>query len=922
MRIPLSIMIAALLGLTGLHHATGQERLTGVRIVAKPASKKAQATVDLFARTQPTVPEGWREIPFEETAPEPELTAPERDLGFMLFQRPITEPVYPNTRPRADERLQRLDVFAAPGEIEPVAFGVYSVRNLANFRVRVSPLRSESSGAIPASAVDVRLVTCWNIRYPSYQSTDTYRCQPELLEKVTAHSSPAGECRQWWLRIRVPEKARPGVYHATVTVYDDNSARAASIPLRLRVLGFRLKKDPDKRYSAYYYPQQIPAGLAPAEKARREKLVSAEYRAMAEYGLDMFPTFSLSMNPGGRVELPQAGAIERMRQAGFRGPVPVTADRVVRALYDSTTSEGVIGAHWSISKLPPESFYTLLTQAVMRFERERKAKNWPEFIYCPVDEVDAAAGKFGSRVYAAFGKAGVRTYITKDPRNADAAAYVPHVDFWCSQPFAAPYEKAIAGKPGYWCYPNHVAGEIKDHAVMRRGGRMTYGFGFWRSGYAVLIPWHWRWQAGPDPFDYLRGSSSSGCGNRLDENGELIPATYWECFREGMDDARYLYTLQSALAEREGAGENTALGRLVKEGHDLLQEIWSSIQVRDRYLDTGFRAPDDFDHYRWRLARLTERLYSYPARRKATAPSAPVKNTSARAAETPPLSFGADDEIFDLGSEDFTRWTSGTAEGIATVLDSDAARGEKALRFLVAVDHKRDGGEGGKYPVGWPRLVASFPEGALDLTRWDLLAFRLRAASAGGNDPDAFIPFTVNARAHAKGTAADLSLNAGGHAGEWTPYSLSIADLIGRTGGTDAWKSLRTLQFGLAESRYAHGDSITLDLDDISLVRLSSPRLRTLRAPRHLVPNQPDYIVTFGLLGASAEGSRTVRAALLNRAGKAVAQSSGDLARTRRLALDAAGLPNGKYRLAVTITDASGKVCSEEAREVLGVRGW
>jgi hypothetical protein len=344
------------------------------------------------SRTQPGIPEGWREIPFEETAPEPEPNRQEQSLGFMLFRRSITEPLYPNTRPRADELLQGLDIFATPGEIEPVAFGVFPLRNLENFRVRVSSLRSEAPGTIPSSAVEVRLVTYGNIRYPSYQSADTYRRQPELLEKVTAHSSPAGECRQWWLRIRVPEKARPGVYRGTVTVYDDLSPRAVYIPLRLRVLGFRLKKDPNKRYSAYYTPQQIPARLAPEEKARREQRVSAEYRAMAEYGLHMYPTFSLSMNPGGRIELPPSGAIERMRLAGFRGPVPVTADRVVRALYDSTTSDGVIGAHWNISAMPPELFYSLLTQAVMRFERERKAKNWPEFIYCPVDEVDAAAG--------------------------------------------------------------------------------------------------------------------------------------------------------------------------------------------------------------------------------------------------------------------------------------------------------------------------------------------------------------------------------------------------------------------------------------------------------------------------------------------------------------------------------------------------
>ena len=57
---------------------------------------------------------------------------------------------------------------------------------------------------------------------------------------------------------------------------------------------------------------------------------------------------------------------------------------------------------------------------------------------------------------------------------------------------------------------------------------MTYGFGCWRSGYTTLIPWHWAWTMRPDPFDYLR-TTSSGAGQRIDENGEVIPAVYWEC---------------------------------------------------------------------------------------------------------------------------------------------------------------------------------------------------------------------------------------------------------------------------------------------------------------------------------------------------------------------------------------------------------
>ena len=70
-----------------------------IRIVPKPADQAHE----LHAQKQPTVPENYKEIPFIETAPPPELTAGETERGYLLFQRPIMEPVYPNTQPLGHE---------------------------------------------------------------------------------------------------------------------------------------------------------------------------------------------------------------------------------------------------------------------------------------------------------------------------------------------------------------------------------------------------------------------------------------------------------------------------------------------------------------------------------------------------------------------------------------------------------------------------------------------------------------------------------------------------------------------------------------------------------------------------------------------------------------------------------------------------
>ena len=451
-----------------------------------------------LARIQPAAPDGAKEIPYVETTPEPTLTGAEKKRGYVLFSRPTVEPVYPNTRPRPDERLEALAAFATPGQFEPVTLALYPLRPLVNLKVRVSPLTCPA-GKISADRVDIRLGTYWKVGYPSYTTLNTYRRTPELLERVTVHSSPAGECQRYWLSIHVPDDARPGLYRGAVTVRDDGFDEALSIPIALRVLGFRLQKDPAKHYSAYFYTKNKSLYHGRSEAFIR-KAADNDYRAMADFGLDMLPTLYLSCEDGKRLVVRDADEIPRMLRAGLHGPAPATADGVIHRIYLDTTPGGKVASHWRVSPMPPPGFYDRVTELFRAFEVDRKANGWPEFICCPIDEVDPSCKEFGVKVYAAIKAAGLKTYATKDPVEPDAAAYAPYIDIWCSQPYAVPFAQIVAQKRyEYWCYPNHNAGEIKDRLTMCKGGRMTYGFGFWRSGYTTLIPWHWcwTWRGGP-----------------------------------------------------------------------------------------------------------------------------------------------------------------------------------------------------------------------------------------------------------------------------------------------------------------------------------------------------------------------------------------------------------------------------------------
>ena len=80
------------------------------------------------------------------------------------------------------------------------------------------------------------------------------------------------------------------------------SGRRSSIPLALRVLGFRLQKDPHKHFSAYFYVRNR-ALYKGRDEAFIRRAADKDYRAMADFGLDMLPTLYLGCPDGKRIVL-------------------------------------------------------------------------------------------------------------------------------------------------------------------------------------------------------------------------------------------------------------------------------------------------------------------------------------------------------------------------------------------------------------------------------------------------------------------------------------------------------------------------------------------------------------------------------------------------------------------------------------------
>ncbi|MBT7301174.1 MAG: hypothetical protein HN849_16760, partial [Victivallales bacterium] len=556
-------------------------------------------------------------------------------------------------------------------------------------------------------------------------------------------------------------------------------------------------------------------------------------------------------------------------------------------------------------------------------EKERQEKGWPELICCPLDEVISSQKEFGAKTYQAVRDGGIRTYITKNPVAADAADYRAAIDIWCSQPFSVPYEKIIAqDRYEYWSYPNHNAGEVKDRRVMCKGGRMTYGFGFWRSGYTTLIPWHWAWTPRDDQFDYLRGRRS-GCGQRLDDNGEVIPSVYWQCFREGRDDARYIYTLQQAVWEREGTG-NPECRRLVSTGKALLQRMWQDIKVQEKYLATGMWPSAEFNARRWRMAQATTALLRHPAVRQGAAPSVLVEDTGAATATadadfiTTAIAEGKL-AATDL-SGDFSQWVNVTTEGKVSVTPEAGKDGKSGLRWQVKVNHKPAGDEeSDAYPIGWPRVYRTLTPAERDLSASDYLLFTMRFDSNRDEVADDTTPvgFTIHSNKF-----YEVTRDLGGRQRVWLPVLFPIRELIDLVGqGEEPWHAINKVQFFITERHYAHDTSFTFDVAEVKLLRFKAPMIRDIEAPRYAMLPRAVLPVALTLMGTGSvkPGTHSLTATLSplgEQPAKAGIAHSQDLAAGSTLLLDTAGLRPGAYSLKVGIQTADGTDCGSKTQTI------
>jgi hypothetical protein len=486
--------------------------------------------------------------------------APDVKSPYFVVPKYWEDEIDPAGQPDSGQIGRGLEAFAAPGEYEPVNFVLYAVDDLAEVAIEVGDLKSPG-GVLKAESLDVRPVLRRLMRdlytVAPYKSTVVSR----FLLPYSRLNVPAGTFREYHVIAHVPEETPAGKYQGTIRIAPQNRP-AFELPLALEVLPVRLGPPGDKGYGVYY---RFPP--ADGDWSR----IETELADIRRHGCNM-----LKANLGieyelldGRVKFSYATlrrGLDLLRKHGFHGPLPVDTgcEHVARLLkydpladYDDETARG--------------RFFTAVKHAMLGL-RELRGE-YPEFELLPT-HMDEVFGRDRLDRYIRLTEAvrqvfDLRIYITlhNDPaRNVSEmlGRCDPFVDVRCynghcmdnyiraGKSFDDLREELDAAGDEAWIYHN-----IRGAFYPAEWTRLVNGFYLWISPLRVHVPWMYYSFKG-NPFDatdgpYLKGGDFAYAVPDPNDPERMIPTRHWEGFREGIDDVRYLCTLEDLVEKHASA---------------------------------------------------------------------------------------------------------------------------------------------------------------------------------------------------------------------------------------------------------------------------------------------------------------------------------------------------------------------------------
>ncbi len=498
-------------------------------------------------------------------------------------QATMNDRILPDLFPIPGVICQKLKVAACRGEYEPVSFVMQSPVVLEEVMVEASDLCSEDGkNRLPSSIVDIRTVKVWWQSGKSYYDSSHPCLAPELLLKddnfvtvdygdVQKHSNilknpnapqdadmlqpvnvPAGTAKQFWITVHIPGDAKAGIYSGYLTVRG-KGLNTLKVPLSVQVYPFKLAET-DKEYMAYYTTALSLQKPDPVAVIVSEDIYRAELKNILEHGIKttvMYCGFPAPDKDGNiDFSLLKKELDIRMQLGLTGGPIPIYGETPLCSLF--WTAEPV-AADEKAKKI--ELARNVVKQA-NKFCDENK---YPRLAFGGIDEITTRGMQWAQeRIWAlkAVKEAGGYTFSAEAPDYFDIAGdYLTHVVLALHSGSVSSELVADIHKRGFKAFEyGRPQGCAEEPDTFRRG----YGILIWKDNLDGASHWAWQhikyrdYRAYDDFVSY--GEPARKFVMAYPTVNGVIDTVQWEGLREGIDDMRYIQTLEKLL-EKPAANE-------------------------------------------------------------------------------------------------------------------------------------------------------------------------------------------------------------------------------------------------------------------------------------------------------------------------------------------------------------------------------
>lgn len=520
----------------------------------------------------------WRQpiaIPLKNPSPEKlelSINDGDRSRGFVLWQRHPFRYVYESSAPNSQERLDRLTARLARNEFEPVTFSIYALDALEEVEVNVGTLKSEAGPTIAPSSVSIRVAKsvprCTNGR----NAEAGFEMRPRALVRTSRTGIDRRQSRRFWLTVKTTSDTAPGRYDGEMTI--QTPGHQTHVPLSVEVLPIELLPRPDRHYGflmTYEFLELTAADL----DARQHALVAEHgrrtYQSYLEHGLTTIfahAPFTFQRDPQGAPDLRDLqAALRAFVDVGFSGPFVYYCGHFVQSAKPGWPA--------STRGWDPDRHTALLAEVIRHARNTVPEMAKVDFYWMPSDEVHDPRGGIdrltvGAALNDVVKAAGEKVVVSaKSPVGWDADIRV--------------HDESLKGER--WCtgVPGTASGNglPDDAARMRR----EFGLAFLNTDKVGIVPWTFQvtQHASGDPMTDLDGLRRPEVMVAYPGTEGPIPTPEYEAVREGIDDGRYAYVLETSIARALALkdAERTGKALAAKLDYDRLLKAASTTSLED-----------------------------------------------------------------------------------------------------------------------------------------------------------------------------------------------------------------------------------------------------------------------------------------------------------------------------------------------------